>query len=107
MPRNWREWFVPPEEDTPSHQQNDEAEIASGARHKDYKKLYLKKDQAPKCAGCKRFMGYNDGMYIMISGDWRIHVSCFDKIVERHFEDGEVIDLSTGNIIKVDKESIK
>lgn len=102
-PRSWREWFVSPSEDIPSHQQNDEADFESGARHKDSKKLSLKKRRAPKCAGCKRFMGYNDGMYIIISAGWRVHIKCFSDVVEKHFEDGEVIDLTTGQIINVEQ----
>jgi len=103
-PRNWREWFISPSEDTPTHEQAEEADIQSGAQHKDFDKLQLKKPTPPRCASCKRFMGYSDGMYIIVSGDWRLHISCFETVVERHFEDGEVIDLTTGQIVKVDKE---
>jgi hypothetical protein len=49
-------------------------------------------------------MSYDDGMYIMISGDWRLHITCFEEVIERHFEDGEVIDLTTGQVIKVDPD---
>ena len=99
--RNWHEWFVEPS-DTPAHVSSDEADIMSGARHKDYDKLELKRKQAPRCAKCKRFMGFNDGMFVIISGDWRVHIRCFCEVLERHFENGEVIDLTTGNIMKVE-----
>lgn len=102
--RSWREWFVPAEETPPAHVQNDEAELQSGARHKDFDKLELKRKMPPRCAKCKKFMGFDDGMYIMISGDWRIHIGCFNHVIERHFEDGEVIDLTTGQIIQVEPE---
>jgi hypothetical protein len=46
-------------------------------------------------------MSYDDGMYIMISGDWRLHIKCFEEVVEKHYEDGEVIDLTTGQVVKV------
>jgi hypothetical protein len=58
----------------------------------------------PKCVACQADMSFDDGMYIMISTDWRIHISCFDEVIERHFEDGEVIDLTTGQIHKVDED---
>ena len=93
---------MPPEDDVPERDQIQLAADASGDRHRHTDKLKLKKKQPPKCAGCKRYMGYNDGMYIIISGDWRVHIHCFDKIIERHFENGEVIDLTTGQIVKVD-----
>jgi hypothetical protein len=41
-------------------------------------------------------------MHIMISRSWRIHIECFSAVLERHFEEGEVIDLTTGAICKVD-----
>jgi hypothetical protein len=47
-------------------------------------------------------MDYNDGMYIMIGGDWRLHIACFNDQIERHYKDGEVIDLTTGQIINVE-----
>ena len=103
--RNWHDWFVPPDTDEyrqPAHATNDEVDIVSGARHKDYDKLDLKRKQAPRCAKCKKYMGFNDGMYIMVSSDWRIHIRCFGEVLERHFENGEVIDLTTGNIVQVE-----
>lgn len=57
----------------------------------------------PRCTACKRFIGHDTGMHIMISNDWRIHIRCFSEVLERHFEDGEVIDLTTGAICKVDR----
>ena len=105
MPRNWREWFVPPDQDPPEHEQIEQAAQESGARHRQPNKLVLKKKTAPKCAGCKRWMGYNDGMYVIISGDWRVHIKCFSKILDRHFDNGEVIDLTTGQIIKLEQHA--
>ena len=99
--RNWRDWFVP-DDHTPAHEQGEVAEITSGARHKDYDSLQLKRRTPPRCAKCKKFMGFGDGMFIIISGDWRVHIHCFGEVLERHFEHGEVIDLTTGNIVKVE-----
>jgi hypothetical protein len=97
---------VSPEEVQSEAEQLDQVRDESGAGHRDdtYKKLSLKKPMPPRCAGCKRFMGYNDGMYIIVAGDWRLHIKCFEKVVERHFEDGEVLDLTTGQIVKIDPE---
>ncbi len=99
--RNWREWFLAPD-GTPEHSQNEQADIESGLRHREYDELQLKRKQPPRCTKCKRFMGHDDGMYIIISGDWRVHIRCFGEVLERHFEQGEVIDLTTGNIVKGD-----
>ena len=49
-------------------------------------------------------MGYSSGMYIMIAEPWRLHISCFERVVEERFENGEVIDLTTGAIHKLDPE---
>ena len=99
--RNWRDWFVE-EDETPVHVQSDLADVESGSRHKDFDRLELGKRPTPRCAKCKRYMGYDDGMYVVISGDWRIHIRCFSSVLERHFENGEAIDLTTGNIIEVE-----
>ena len=40
----------------------------------------------------------------MIADPWRLHISCFEKVVEERFEAGEVIDLTTGTIHKLDPE---
>jgi hypothetical protein len=82
----------------------EQARIESGVGHRDenFNKLSLQRELPPRCAKCKRWMGYNDGMYIIISGDWRVHIRCFATILERNFKNGEAIDLSTGNIIEVD-----
>ncbi len=102
--RNWHDWFVSHDDEsrTPTHIANEEADIASGSHHKDYDTLELKRKQAPRCAKCKRYMGFDDGMYIIISRDWRVHIRCFGDVLEQHFENGEVIDLTTGNIMKVE-----
>ena len=47
-------------------------------------------------------MGYNDGMYIIVNGPWRLHIKCFEKVIEERFEDGEILDLNTGEILNVD-----
>ena len=101
--RNWHDWFVP--EDTPvqpAHVTADQLSIVSGSQHKDYDALDFKRDKAPRCAKCKKDMGYDDGMYIIISDEWRVHIHCFSEVLERHFENGEVIDLTTGNIVNIE-----
>ncbi len=103
MPRYWREWFVPPEDQDSEAQQLEQVRQQSGTGNRDEEfDLAIKKKQTPRCAGCKRFMGYDDGMYIIVSGPWRLHIECFSKVVEERFEDGEVLDLTTGEIINVD-----
>ena len=101
--RNWREWFVPAEEVTSEVEQSDQVSVESGAGHRDenFKKLSLKRKLPPRCAKCKRFMGPSDGMYVIISGGWRAHIWCFATVLERHFENGETLDPSTGGIIEV------
>jgi hypothetical protein len=37
-------------------------------------------------------------MHLMLSGEWRIHISCFAAVLEAHYELGEVIDLTNGSI---------
>jgi hypothetical protein len=103
--RNWREWFVPPEDVASEASELDQARVESGAGHIDdnFKKLSLKRKLPPRCAKCKRWMGFDDGMYIIISGDWRVHVNCFSEVLERHFDNGEVLDLTTGNIVKAEE----
>ncbi len=107
MPENWREWFVPPDgSDSTEAEQNDQVRAESGAGHRDdtLKKPVFTEASQPKCVSCQADMSYDDGMYIMISGDWRLHISCFEDVVERHFEGGEVIDLTTGQVMKVDSD---
>jgi len=50
-------------------------------------------------------MGFDDGMFIILSGEWRIHIRCFSEVLERHFEKGEAIDLTTGNIVRIGEDS--
>jgi hypothetical protein len=103
--RNWREWFVPPEDVVSEASEMDQVSIESGAGHRsdNFKKLLLLRKSPPRCAKCKRYMGYDDGMYIIISGDWRVHIRCFGDVLERHFEKGEVLDLTTGNIVPTEE----
>jgi hypothetical protein len=99
--RYWHEWFVIPEDEEPIHQSEAEIRIVAGAGHQeDDKPLHLRKKLPPRCAKCKQFMGFNSGMHLMITQEWRVHIKCFVKVVEEHLEDGEVIDLATGQIIE-------
>ncbi len=100
--KNWREWFVSPEDEPSASQQEDEIRIESGAGHQE-RSLHPPKKIPPRCASCKKFVGFDTGMHLMISSEWRIHISCFADVLEQHFEDGEVIDLTTGAIYKVDE----
>ncbi len=102
--RSWREWFLPPDEDDEDLcSVEDNVRSISGSGHKgEDGQLKEKKKLPPRCASCKKFMGHETGMHIMISNAWRIHIECFSRVLERHFEDGEVIDLTTGAICKID-----
>ena len=101
--RNWREWFVPPEEEPACHEVEDDVRVTAGSGHRTAgKALHLRKKLPPRCASCKQFIGFDTGLHLMISTNWRIHVSCFASVLERHYEDGEVIDFTTGAIHRVD-----
>ncbi len=106
-PRNWQEWFVPPVENEPSeYQQMEDAAEAAGSRNRyEDDKLRFKSKERPRCVSCKRYMGYSSGMYIMIADPWRLHIHCFERVVEEKFKDGEVIDLSTGSIVELEPEA--
>ena len=107
--RNWQEWFVPPNDnDDPADTEYTRAEAAAEAagsrsRAEDYK-MQHKKRPRPRCVSCKKFMGFSSGMYILINDPWRLHIGCFEKIVSERFEEGEVIDLTTGTIHKLESE---
>jgi hypothetical protein len=102
--RNWRDWFVPPNDAEPAHVTEDDIRTTAGAGHiGEDKPLHLRKKLPPRCASCKKFVGYATGMHLMISSEWRIHISCFAEVLERHYEEGEVIDLTTGAIHSVDE----
>lgn len=108
--RNWQEWFVPPDEtDDPAdteHRRREDAAEAAGSRNRGVDPmLTLKKRPQPRCVECKKFMGYSSGMYIMIADPWRLHISCFSKVVEERFEQGEVIDLTTGTVYQIELEA--
>ena len=104
MPKYWREWFVPPEDQDTDAEQLEQARQQAGAGNRDESiELIIRKKKTPRCAVCKRFMGFSDGMYIMVSGSWRLHIKCFDKVVEERFEDGEILDMETGLIIEIDE----
>ena len=103
--QSWREWFIPEDGEITPIEEEEAVRNASGAGHQgEEKTLKLKKRTPPRCAACKKFIGFDTGLHLMISHDWRVHVSCFDSVLERHFENGEVINLSTGEICKVDPE---
>jgi len=107
---NWQEWFVPPDEtddpaDTESSRREAAAEAAGSRNRYVDEMLYTKPKPRPRCVSCRKFMGYSSGMYIMIADPWRLHISCFERVVEERFEQGEVIDLTTGTIHKLDPEA--
>ncbi len=100
--RNWREWFVGPEEEEPAHQQEEEIRLVAGAGHREEgKSLHLRNKLPPRCATCKKFMGHESGMHIMLTQDWRIHIKCFSEVIEAHLAEGEVLDLGTGQVTKL------
>jgi hypothetical protein len=104
--QSWREWFVPPPDDPnegtelpPEHVTEEEVRMVSGTGHQgNTKPLKLLQKTPPRCAHCKKFVGYSTGMHLMLSGEWRIHISCFAAVLEAHYELGEVIDLTNGSI---------
>ncbi len=102
--KNWRDWFVPPDTDPQSEFNQDEiARIESGVGHRDGP-VKLKRKLTPRCAKCKRWMGYDDGMYVMLTAEWRVHIGCFNEVLQRHFEKGEAINMETGAVVKVEQE---
>lgn len=114
LPSLWRKIFSggpspTAVEDTPEGRCA-ELQAASGARTRsesDEPKLELKKKLPARCVVCKRFMSRSDGFYIYIDTDWKLHTKCFEKLVDKHLEKGEVIDFTTGNIqqlLEVDEE---
>jgi hypothetical protein len=102
--RNWREWFVTPEEASePLHALEDQVRDTAGSGHRcEDRPFGIKKEPIPRCAKCKEPVDHGTGLHLMLTGQWRIHVSCFAEVLERHFEDGEVIDITTGCIRKVE-----
>ena len=101
--RNWRDWFIPPTAEEDEFAANELARIQSGTGHRDdsYKKIPA--EIVPHCAKCKEPMGFDDGMYVMLTAEWRVHIGCFNEVLQRHFENGEAIDFETGNIVNVGK----
>ena len=104
---NWQEWFLPPDEtDVPTeYSRAEEAAEVSGSRNKYVDQILEVKKPQPRCVSCRKFMGYSSGMYIMIADPWRLHISCFERVVEERFEQGEVIDFTTGTIHKLSPEA--
>ena len=98
--RNWRDWFIPPSEEDECSA-SERARFESGTGHRD---IIPKQKAQPRCARCKEVMGYEDGMYVMLTAEWRVHISCFAEVLRRHFEDGESIDFETGRIVTVEVE---
>ncbi len=103
--RNWHDWFeIPEDEESSIGQTEDEIRVVSGAGHRDEDKpLHLRKRLPPRCASCKKFIGFDSGMHIMLTQEWRIHIGCFTEVVERHLEEGEAIDLTTGQVVKFER----
>ena len=105
---NWKQWFglsSTDVKDTPEGRYMALQE-ASGAKHKEEEDvtLKLKRRLPPRCAGCKRFMGKNEGMHILLSSkDWKLHTKCLERIVDRYLANGEVLDLTTGEIHKLEE----
>lgn len=113
IPNVWRKWFGFTEDgdevrDTPEgrYQALQEASGSKALYDEDnkYKKLELKKKLPPRCVKCKQFMGKNAGMHIMITTDWRLHTACFERVVDHYIERGETIDLTTGEITKLEED---
>ncbi len=107
--RNWTEWFVPPDDtDDPADTEYSRAQAvadASGSRNRYVEQMLdIRPKPQPRCVSCRKFMGYSSGMYIMIADPWRLHISCFERVVEERFEAGEVIDLTTGTIHQIELE---
>ena len=105
----WREWFLPPDEEIPVYTQEADIRDVAGSGHRDADdnvNPYIQtKTPQPRCTVCKKFVGYSTGMHLMVTAEHRIHVSCFAEVLERHYEDGEVIDLETGAILQIDDDS--
>jgi hypothetical protein len=103
--RGWREWFVTPEDEEAPGQTEDAIRTVSGSGHKgEDAPLHLRKKLPPRCARCKKFMGFDTGMHIMLTRDWRVHIRCFNEVVEEHLEKGEAIDWTTGGVIQYDRD---
>jgi RNase P subunit RPR2 len=89
------------EDAEPLHQTEDDIRSISGAGHQGDDKLKLLPTlRRPRCAKCKKFMGFSTGMHIMITQKWRVHIKCFSEEVDRRLEAGESIDMTTGEVIK-------
>jgi hypothetical protein len=103
--RNWREWFVPPEPDGGSacEVEDDVRSIAGSGHRNSIKPPHLRDNTTPRCASCQEPVDFDTGMHLLITSEWRIHIACFAEVLERHYEDGEVIDLTTGTIRKIEE----
>lgn len=100
--KSWREWFISPDSDPEAEfDANEVARVESGTGHRDGP-VKLKRKLPPRCAKCRKFMGHNDGMYVLLTAEWRVHINCFNDVLQRHFDLGEAIDFETGCVVKVD-----
>ena len=104
----WTEWFLPPDETSNIHDTEygryAALAAASGSRPETEDTIRPKNRTQPRCVSCKKFMGHSTGMYIMIDDPWRLHISCFSRVVDERFKQGEVIDLTTGRVYQIEPE---
>ena len=75
----------------PEEQRDRELVTASGSVHQSEpllittstEKIELKKKLTSRCYKCKKFMGSDDGFQIFMSDNWRLHIPCFSKLVDK------------------------
>ena len=78
----WREWLLNNAPEDPGAY--DGIMDESGSSHQRDKKIIKKPRKLPaRCLYCKKFMGSDEGMYIFINWDWRLHIKCFEKIEDK------------------------
>lgn len=78
----WREWVLT---NTPENADTHDAIMdESGSSHQQDKKTVKKpRRMPPRCLYCKKFMGRDEGMYIFVDWDWRLHIKCFSKLEDK------------------------